>query len=166
MGFESFRAELRGGRASVHEAETAIRAIPFSRRELDSLPTAGSTYYVVDDGRHVIEVELMHSPVTVSCRFTLCHPPSIDEAFLGVIHDLMTRLQMQATIRDDVRPEHSRPFSLDEFAEFAAATSRYAAARRKEWIAAFGDEPMAASTNEVHQHVILPRCTPVVEQPT
>jgi hypothetical protein len=166
MGFESFRVELRGGRASLHEAETAIRQVPFSRPDNESLPTAGSTHYVIDDSRHVIEIELRDAPVRVSCRFTLCHPLSIDEAFLGVIHDLMTRLQMQASICDDVRPEHSRPFSLDEFAEFATATSGYATVRRKEWVAAFGDKPMAASTSEVHQRIILPQCTPVARQPT
>src|SRR5439155_19559741 len=101
-----------------------------------------------------------------SCRFTLCHPPSVDSAFLGVVRELMFRLGMEAKICDDVRPEHSRSFSLAEFAEFSAITSQYTAARRREWIRAFGYEPMAATTNAVHQRVILPRCQPGIEQPT
>jgi hypothetical protein len=58
--------------------------------------------------------------------------------------------------------------SFDSFAlaEFSAVTARYIAARRAEWIAAFGDQLRAAATNEVCQRIILPRCQPVTGQPT
>src|SRR5438128_10385699 len=113
----------------------------------------GLTFYVFDDGQHSIELELMDSPVRLSCRFTLCHPASVDSVFVGLVRDLMIRLGMEAKICDDVRPEDSHAFSLHEFAEFSTLTSRSIAARRTEWIAAFGDEPMAATTNEVYQRI-------------
>ena len=78
----------------------------------------------------------------------------------------MIRLGMEAKICDDVRPEHSRSFSPSEFEGFSAITCRYIAARRAEWTEAFGDEPMAATTNEVYQRIILPRCQPGIQQPT
>jgi hypothetical protein len=166
MGFEAFRVELRGGRAKYREADEAVRKFPHVRPDQDSVPMRGSTFYVIDDGRHVIEVELMDSPVRLSCRFTLCHPPSVDSVFLGLVREVMARLGMEAKICDDVRPEHSGSFSLNEFTEFSAITSRYVAARRAEWVAAFGDEPMAATTNEVYRRIILPRCQPGIGQPT
>jgi hypothetical protein len=166
MGFEAFRVELGGGPSKPDDAAEAIRKLPGIKPDLDSVPMKGSTFYVLDDGKHAIELELMSSPVRLSCRFTLCHPPSIDSAFLGLVRELILRLGMEVKICDDVRPEHSHSFSLTEFADFAAITSRHIAARRAEWIAAFGDEPLAATMNEAYQRIIFPRCQPAIEQPT
>src|SRR5438874_5377165 len=166
MGFEAFRVELRGGRAQYHEADEAIRQLAHVNSDHHSVPMRGSTFYVMDDGWHAVELELMDSPVRVSCRFTLCHPPSVDSAFLGLVRELMLRLGMQARICDDVRPEHARSFALPEFADFSSITSGYIADRRAEWIAAFGDQPMAATTNEVYERIILPQCQPGIKLPT
>jgi hypothetical protein len=166
MGFEHFRIELCGGRAGYRGADEAVRKLPCVKPDSHSVPIQRSTFYVIADGRHAIELKLMDSPVRLSCRFTLCHPASVDSAFLSLVQGLLLRLGMEARICDDVRPEDSRSFSLAEFADFAAIASRYIAARRAERIAAFGDEPMAATTNEVYQRVILPRCEPGVKQPT
>jgi hypothetical protein len=166
MGFEAFRVELRGGKAPFAEADEAVRKLPHVKPDQDSVPMKGSTFYVVDDGQHAIEVEVMDSPVRLSCRFTLCHPPSVDLAFLGLVQELMLRLGMEVKICDDVQPAHSRSFSLADFPDFLAITRHYIAARRAEWIAAFGNQPMAATTNEVYQRIILPQCQPGLEQPT
>ena len=166
MGFEAFRVELRGGKTSYQDVDAAIRKLPHIRPDRESVPIEGSTFYVMDDGRHVIEMELMDSPIRVSCRFTLCHPPSIDGAFLALVHDLMHRFGMEARICDDVRPEDSGPFSVEKFAEFSATVQRYIGSRRQEWVAAFGVQPLAATTNEVYQRIILPRCEQGVTQPT
>src|SRR5712691_11439507 len=114
MGFEHFRIELRGGHAAFRDADEAIRQVPTARPDADSVPLRGSAYFLIGGANHVIEVEIMDSPVRLSCRFTLCHPPSIDAVFLDLVRDLMGRLGMEATIRDDVRPEDVRPFSLVE----------------------------------------------------
>jgi len=166
MGFEAFRVELRGGKAQYRETDEVLRKLPHIQPDPYSVPIKGSTFYVSADGQHVIELELKDSPVRVSCRFTLCHPPSVDAVFLGLVRELMVRLGMEAKICDDVRPEHSRPFSLLEFTELAAIISGYVAARRAEWISAFGAQALAATTNEVYQRIILPRCQPGIEQAT
>jgi hypothetical protein len=165
MGFETFRVELRGGRTDFGEADEAIRKLPHIKPDRQSALIPGGAYYLYNDGQHAIELELDAS-VRLSCRFTLCHPPSVDAVFLGLVRDLMTRLGMEAMICDDVRPEHARSYSLGDFADFADATLRYIAARRAEWIGAFGDETLATTTNEVYQRIILPRCQPGIEQPT
>jgi hypothetical protein len=166
MGFEHFQVELRGATANFGVADKVVRELPHIKLDRESALMPGGTYYLYHDGQHAIELELSDKPVRVSCRFTLCHPPSVDAVFLRFVRDLMTRLGMEAKICDDVLPEHARSFALDDFATFSAATLRYTAARRTEWIAAFGDEPMAATTNEVFQRIILPRCQPGIQQPT
>jgi hypothetical protein len=73
---------------------------------------------------------------------------------------------MEARICDDVCPEDSGSFALHEFTEFSSVATRRIAARRAEWVAAFGPAPLAATTNEVYQRIILPRCQPAIKQPT
>jgi hypothetical protein len=92
MGFESFRVELRGGQANYPEANEVVRKRLHVKLDQQSPPIKGSTFYVVDDGRHIIEVELKDAPVRVSCRFALCHPTSVDSVFLELVRDLMIRL--------------------------------------------------------------------------
>lgn len=161
MGFESFRVELRGGQVTYPGVKETIQRHPHVKLDPQSPPMKGSTFYVVDDGRHVIEVELKDAPVRISCRFTLCHPPTVDSVFLDLLRELMLRLGMEAWICDDVRPEDVHPFSLAEYAEFASVALRSITARRAEWMAAFGAEQIPATTNEVYERFILPRCKPV-----
>jgi hypothetical protein len=164
MGFEAFRVELSGTKAHVAEADEVVRKVPYIKPDKDSVPTKGSTFYVLDDGQHAIECEVKDSPVRISCRFTLCHPPSVDLAFLGLLRELMFRLSMEAKIRDDVHPAHSRSFSLPEFSEFMAVSRNYIAARRADWTSAFGERPLAATSKEVYQQIILPQCQPVTHE--
>lgn len=161
MGFESFRVELRGDMADHPEAKEMIQKHPYIKFDQQSPPMKGSTFYVIDDGRHVIEVELKDAPERVSCRFTLCQPPTVDSIFLDLVRELMLRLGMEAWICDGVRPEDAHSFSLADSTEFSSAALGSIAARRTEWIAAFGPEQLPATTNEVYERIILPRCQPV-----
>jgi hypothetical protein len=165
MGFETFRVELRGGGKDYREANEVVQKLAHIRLDQDSSPMQGSTFYVFDDGRHAIELELKDAPVRLSCRFTLCHPPSVDSAFLNLLRELLRQLGMEATICDDVRPKEAHGFSVVQFEEFSAITCRLIATRRAEWIKAFGDERLAATTNEVYRRIILPRCQPGIEPP-
>ena len=164
MGFQSFRIELRGGRAGYREVDETLRGLPHVRLEPDAVLMPGSTCYLRDDGQHVIEVELLDKPVRLSCRFTLCHPSSVDSIFLDFVRDLMVRLDMEAKICDDVLPEHSGSFAFREFPEFSAITVRYIAARRAEWITALGTETLGATTSEVCQRIILSPCQPAEQK--
>lgn len=161
MGFESFRVELRGGPATHARADGAVRLLPGAETDHGSIPAAGSTFYTIADGRHVIEVEVADRPPRVSLRFTLCHPPTVDAVFLGLARDLMARLGMDARVCDDVPPEHAGPYPAARFADFAEVASRAIRARRAEWVAQFGPDEFPATTPEVYERVILPRCVPV-----
>ncbi len=161
MSFESFRIELRGSTASIAEADLAVRGYPFTRRDNESIGSKTSGFYIVDDGSHIIEIEVADNPVKLSCRFTLCHPSSVDAAFLNLARDLQSRLAMNAFICDDIRPEHAHAFSRDEFPEFARVVTDTIAKRRVEWVRNFGPTVLRANTPSVYEKFILPRCTPV-----
>lgn len=161
MGFESFRVELQGGSATYQEANATIRNLPHISPDQHSIPTHGSSYFLWRDGQHVVELELKDTPVRLSCRFTLCHAPSVDLAFLELVRELMARLGMSVRICDDVSPDHSQAFPLGACEGFASLARFYIARRRAEWIATFGTEQVSATTNEVYEQVILPRCRPL-----
>jgi hypothetical protein len=163
MGFESFRVELRGGPATHAQADGSVRQLPSVKPDPESIRTPGSIYYTIEDGVHVIEVEVADSPVRVSCRFTLCHPPSVDAAFLRLVRELMVRLGMEARICDDVPPQHAQGFPAARFPEFGDAVTRCIDARRAEWVANFGPSQFPAKTSEVYERSILPRCVPVTD---
>lgn len=165
MSFESFRVELRSDRATFAQVDELVRNLPQSKPDCDSILMKGSSYYTVEDGSHVIEIEVADSPVTVSCRFTLCHPPTIDAAFLGLVRELMDRLGLEVRICDDVAPEHAHAYPATHFAEFAEVALATIAVRRAEWAANFGPSQFPASTVAVYEKVILPRCVPVVGFP-
>ncbi len=162
MGFESFQVELRGGQVTYPVAKELIQEHPHVKLDQLSLPMKGSTYYLIDDGRHVLEIEVKDAPVRISCRFTLCHPPSVDSFFLDLVRELMLQLGMEARICDEVRPEDAHSFSLTNYSEFSSAVLRSIATRRAEWITVFGAHQMAATTNDVHERIIRPQCQPVV----
>lgn len=165
MGFESFQVELCGGQVSHAQANEAVAKLPHARPDPDALSTPGATYYTLEDGSHVIEVEVSPLPTRVSCRFTLCHPPSVEAALLGALRELMGGLGMEARICDEVLPEDAGWFKAARFADLSAAIARCAALRRAEWVAAFGPEQLAATTPEVYRRLILPRCVQVTGSP-
>jgi len=160
MGFESFRVDLRGDEFTSEQINDWLRRQRGARPDDDATRVRGSKYFVIDDGRHVFEIETCDAPVRVSCRFTLCHPPSADGAFLSLIRGLMKRFDMSvhAHCGSDGAP---RKFSFAEFAEFEAVTRKEMTASRRGWIDMFGSRQMAATTAQAHAQFILPRSEPV-----
>jgi len=154
MGFESFHADLLPRHATLGEADAAVRRLPGAWPDADALATRGSTYYTVEDGSHVFEIEVTREPVRVSCRFTLCHPPTVDAAFLDLLRDLTRRLGGAEITGEGLTAEVESP-------EFAAALSARVAERRAEWDKMFGSARAAATTAEAFERYILPKCVPV-----
>lgn len=161
MGFESFQVELRS-KAHYVRTKDLIQSLPNVRFDPDNLALPGSTNFVMSDGQHVIEMQIScrDSVTSISCRFMLCHPPTIDREFLELIRKMMEALDASAVNREEIESGHPDSYSLREFAEFRAAVARCIARRRKEWTAEFGEEQLAASSKDVYDKFILPRCQP------
>ncbi|MFO0799979.1 MAG: hypothetical protein U0804_21110 [Gemmataceae bacterium] len=154
MGFESFRVDLRPRHVTFAEADTAVRRLPNATSDHAALATPGSSYHVVADGSHVFEIEVTPEPVRVSCRFTLCHPPTVDAAFLDLLRDLTRRLGGAEVGGEGLPAEVESP-------EFASALSAHIAARRAEWDAAFGNVRFPATTGQAFERYVFPKCVPV-----
>ncbi len=157
MGFESFRVRLYPRHAAFAEADDAVRHLPHARPDSGAIPAPGASYYTIQDGIHVIEIEVSPAPVRVSCRFTLCHPTSVGAAFLGLIRVLSQHLGVAEVAGEDVA---TGPHGV-ESPEFASALSARIAARRAEWDAAFGTVRYPATTAEAYALYIFPKCVPV-----
>ena len=162
MGFESFRVGVSGGSAAFDETDALVRGLPHARPDPGALHLGGrATYYVVSDGRHVIELEVSDDPARVSCRFTLSHPASVDVVFVGVVRQLLDRLGTGAVAVGGA----GRRYGADDFPAFAEVTLACIARRRAEWVAMFGPETFAGTTPQVFEHTILPHCVPVATSP-
>ncbi len=164
MGFESFQIKLKGGSRTADDAIQAIAGLENILPDKESAWMRGEHYFLFKDGRHAIEMEVMDAPPRISCRFTLCHPPSVDAAFFELARRIMEMLDMQVTIRDDVRPEHEVPFPRERFDDFTNAASEYIGARRREWHAAFGDRELGATTNEACEQIIFAHCVSTADK--
>ncbi len=156
MGIESFRVKLHGGPATPAQAIEVIAGMPHARPGKGFYGMSGYSSFILDDGSSVFELLVAEKPFDISCRFTLCHPPSVDSAFLALMRELMIRLGVSAELLDG----EARAYSLDTFGEFAAAAFVAIAERRAEWIAMFGPATLAATTTEVYDKLILPQCVP------
>lgn len=161
MSFESFRVELRGGSSTFEQTDDLVRLLPNAIVDCEAIGTADSTHYTVEDGLHVIEVEVATSPVRASCRFTLSHPPSVDSAFLNLASKLMLQLGMNAFVCDDVPMQPPSGFPIGQFDEFADVVRRTIAMRRTEWVANFGPEQFPAKSAELYERSIRSRCVSV-----
>ena len=155
MGFESFQVELRGGPATFANAEQVVREFRYSHPDYESIELAGSKYFTIEDGSHVIEVEVAAKPVKVSCRFTLCHPPTVDTAFLDIVCKLQIHLKMDAIFGE-------RRFPIARFTEFANLATDCITERRAEWVANFGPTTLPAKTSEASEKMVLRNCVPDV----
>ena len=163
MGFESFQVELRGGTHAVAEVATIIKGLPGVRPDPQPPMVPGSRCFLAEDGPHVVELEVTGPAPRVSCRFTLCHPASVDGVFFGILRWLMPRLGMQASIGGEAG--QTQTFGPDRAEQLGEAASGLIAARRSEWARAFGAETLGATTAQAHERFILPKCRPSTKQP-
>ncbi len=162
MGFESFLVRLSGGNASFSQIETTLQQLEHVVPQDQSLSQEGESHYRFDDGNHIIEIEILDRPSSISCRFTLCHPKSIDRCFLNLVKVLIQRLSLQAEMCDAHDPNRSHIYGPDEFGEFEQATLRCIDCERRLWISMMGPDTAAATTAQAFERFILPRCEPVV----
>jgi hypothetical protein len=123
---------------------------------------SGSEYFLVDDGAHKIEIEVTEKWGRISCRFTLCHPPSIEVAFMNLVRNLVERLDMRVRICAD---ESQRWYSTEDLADLAKDMTGFIAKERRAWIAQCGPTQLAATTAEAYEKIVIERSTPVLGLP-
>jgi hypothetical protein len=165
MGFESFGVRLGREQANAQDAIKAIMNLDHAAADPDAELTPGSPCFLVNDGQHAIELEVMETSATISCRFTLCHPPTVDALFIALVKELMETLDMRVEICDEVEPGQPDEFTSATFDEFPSIVSSSITKRRAEWKAAFGNQTLGATTAQVHEKIIWPYYQTAVESP-
>jgi hypothetical protein len=156
MGFESFGVRLHGDHATAHAATEAIKNLDHAAPDPDAELTPGSPCFLVNDGQHAIELEVMETSAAISCRFTLCHPPTVDAVFIALVKRLVEILDARVEICEEVEPGQPDEFTLATFHDFPSIVSKCIAKRRAEWKAAFGGQTLGATTTQVHEKIIAP----------
>jgi hypothetical protein len=157
MGFESFLVQLTDGKKSFPEVDEMFRRLEYVVPDDHYASTERVSYFRFDDGNHVIEFEIRRDPFCISCRFTLCHPPSVDRRFLDIVKLLMQRLGVKATMSDPDEPHRSRQFDFADFATFEPLALRCIDREPRMWIAMMGNETAAATHAQAFERFIMPR---------
>ncbi len=156
MGAESYLVRLSGSGATLADVRAALADLPGVTPDSGMLPSC--EYFVCEYQGGVFEMELSdRSPPVVSVRFTLAHPPTVDATFLALVRQLMTDTGLRVRVLSD---HASAEYDLAHFDHFSAAVLSDIARERRLWIGMFGPETLAASTAEVFERIILPRCEP------
>jgi len=157
MGIEDYRVSLRTRAATAAVVSDWVRERPHAAPDEGLLPDH-CEYFRIDDGRHVLEVEVSRTdPAEVTVRFALCNPRSVEAAFLAFVRELATTFEMK--IHDQEGHGTFPPEAVDRF---AASALESIARRRAEWVAQFGPRVLAAGSREVFETIILPQCAPLV----
>ncbi len=164
MGVESFLVRLRGQQPDLQEI------VVYSRRALGIVPdpeqqvlTSAYSYYVFRDGKHVIEFEFFQARESfdISIRFALCHPPSVDQIFIGHALALMRRFHLIATICEELPEGEPTDYGKEYLDRFTANCSWSIARARGYWREMFGSEEMGVSVSDALRWIIENQCRPV-----
>jgi hypothetical protein len=158
MGFESFQVELSRDGPDHRPLSQFVRKLPHAKPDESGIQSSKSDYVLVDDGDHKIEIEVTEEWGRISCRFTLCHPPSIEVAFVNLVRDLVERLNMKVRICAD---ESGRWYSAEDLADFSREIADFIAKERRGWIAQCGPTQLAATSSEAYEKIVFPQLKPV-----
>ena len=106
MGAEDFRVYLTTPRP-VDDAVSLISSLPFVKRARVALALPGEHHFTREDPAHILEIEAAptQTGTTVSVRFALCHPPSVDRVFGQFVTELAAQLGADVTIAEDVEAD-------------------------------------------------------------
>ena len=154
MGIEDYRVSLRSRSASQDSVAGWIARVPFSVPDPEGGFLPQNRYFRIDDGRHVLEVEVSDGePVDVSVRFMLCNPPSVEPAFLALVGELVSQFDMEIHDQEGNGAE-SWWLPPERFEQFKDSTLWAIPRRRAEWVMHFGPEQFPAGAEEAGRWII------------
>ena len=152
MGIEDYRVALRSRTVPAQVVREWVRRQPNTTRD-DGMLSRGNDYFRIDDGNHVLEVEVSKAdPTEVSVRFALCNPPSVEPAFLALVRELVTTFGMEI---HDQEAADADPWWLppERFEQFQESTLGAIPRRRADWVTQFGPEQFPAGCDDTWQWV-------------
>lgn len=156
MGAEDFQVGLMSDALDIEHATAYLETfddISVIRKKTEEL------FFEYRKGGHVIEVELsrpkLRIATRISCRFSLCHPDSVDEVFADFVVDLAQGLSLPIEILEDVPAGEPYRFLPADLNGFRDALKKSIATKRDYWIKDFGDVKASLTCREAVQRFIL-----------
>jgi hypothetical protein len=157
MGVEDFRVRLSGALDKSISVIDHLLRIPGMRRD-EELQSIDGCYLMFRDDGHLIELEV--DETEISCRFALCHAPTVDSIFARLLRQIATPLRWKISILDHLPPDVPWDFYPPAYEGLEGALSIAIASRRDEWKRLFGSVEAGVSTSEAIDRFILPLCDP------
>lgn len=152
MSAECFRVDLLGSKPPDAVAYLA---------GLELITPRGSDYghsFIYDDHSHVVELLVQTDRLgraLISIRFALCHPSSVDNAFVQFVVQVAAELGMTIRICESIPPGHPDVFDLSEVGAFRTTALASIGPKRAWWISAFGGATAALTSEEASRQFIL-----------
>jgi hypothetical protein len=114
------------------------------------------------DTKHIIELQVsdyLNNKRQLSCRFSLCHPPSIDKRFTEFVKSIAKDLVLEIRIRESCQVKGEGDiFHPPEYNGFDEVLKEVIQIKRKYWIADFGEETAVISCQEALKRFVWPKC--------
>ena len=163
MGCESIQIISKVTDFSVKELCEYIQKCSNVSPVLLNTQMAPSEYnFIYSDTKHVIELQVTDYTSGIpqlSCRFSLCHPHSIDKKFIeftkSIANDLNLKIRIQESCQIKGDDEVFCPPKYDGYEKILQEIIKV---KRKYWVADFGDETAIISCQEAIKKYILPKC--------
>lgn len=152
LSAECFRVDLLGSRPT--DAVACLAGL----ESVTSTQAVHGHAFIYKDGCHVLELLVQpdrSGQALISVRFALCHPSSVDDAFVQLVARIAGELGMIIQICEDVPAGHADEFDPSAFVAFRAAVLSSIRSRRNWWIASFGSTTAALTSDEAIQRFIL-----------
>jgi len=159
MGCEDFMVRL-SSESGFEAAVEVLRA--FSEIQSDSMVSSlpDESHFRYSDPGHIIEIEVAHagSRTSVTVHFAACHPSTIDSVFAKLVVDLVTKLNAEGVIAEDVEPDDaglSGPFSTARLEDLRAALMECIPKKRRLWQIDFGSASARVSCKEAIDRFVI-----------
>lgn len=165
MGLESFRAELTDTKLPASEVVKSLLEIEGAAWDEQGTILPHQKCFLVRRQNSVVELEISEYPVVLSCRITVCHPPSADDVFIQLLSEMAARFSMKTvTCIDGLTPDSAS--IINNLGELDNTVRQAIARKRAVWKRQFGEVESAYTEAEVYQHIIIPQCNPQVKTTT
>jgi len=160
MGVEDFRIDIRTS-ADVATAVAAVLAMAGVHGDMEAAPVPHYRYARFEDTNHIVELEIGgDAEASISVRFALCQPSTIDPVFVELVGRVARAANGSVIIAEDVLfddVDTEKPFEPPRWEGLGDVIARCIRVRRAQWEGEFGTETARLSCKGALERYILSR---------
>lgn len=158
MGCEDFVVSLSSS-STLTAVMRAVLALPEVHPDATCTSLPGESHLRWEDREHIIEIEVAAAArTTMSLRFAVCHPNSIDDVFADLVVHLAAKLKADVLIAEDVQPDDPGlgwAFSPSQPTDLRRALVQCIPKKRLLWRAEFGNAEARVSCREAIDRFVI-----------